>query len=149
MGKEFFYFASAASALTLLASCSMPQRSAQEVAASPTPIFSEAPKHTSPTAQIRRLEDDVIGEFMLGQNYPNPLRDSTKISFVLPRTLRVNMGLYNVLARGREDLIADTILPQGNYVATITFPEEFPRGIYFYRLNSGEFSGTKTLTLVE
>jgi PKD repeat protein len=96
--------------------------------------------------------------FGLSQNYPNPisLRGTnipvTRIDFSLPKSSDVQMAIYNIfgqqvrrLARGMHgagthsaawDLRDD----KGELVTT---------GVYFYRLQAGEFLGTKKLVITK
>ncbi len=95
--------------------------------------------------------------FMLHQNYPNPFNPSTKIKYSIPQT----DGHINGAARSElTSLIVYNIL--GNRVATLVNELKAPgmyevewnaeglsSGVYFYRLQTGEFSSVKKLILMK
>ncbi|MCX6145215.1 MAG: DUF3160 domain-containing protein [Ignavibacteriales bacterium] len=83
--------------------------------------------------------------FVLEQNYPNPFNPSTVISYSLPKTSIVSLRIFNVL--GQEvALLVNERKDAGYYQAT--WNAAVPSGIYFYRLQSGEFVETKKMILL-
>lgn len=89
----------------------------------------------------------VPNKFVLGQNYPNPFNPATKISFSLPQAGNVKMSVYDVL--GNEiAVLVNEVKPAGNY--SVTFEGTgLSSGIYFYKIESGDFSQTKKMLLVK
>lgn len=82
----------------------------------------------------------------LGQNYPNPFNPSTEISFALPNAGPVKLVVYNVLGQEVETLV-DGQMEAGNH--TVTWKADtYSSGVYFYRLNAGQFSETKKMMLL-
>lgn len=89
---------------------------------------------------------EVVGKWLLGQNYPNPFNPSTTIRYSLSMNCRVILRLYDML--GREvRLLKDEYLPAGEYSVTID-ATQLTSGIYFYRLQAGEFVETKKMILL-
>lgn len=91
-------------------------------------------------------EDQLAFSFALGQNYPNPFNPSTTIEFSLPKTEYVTLQIYNLLGEkvttlASERLQAGTHSVRWNAVG-------IPSGVYFYRLQAGEFTETKKLILL-
>ena len=85
--------------------------------------------------------------FVLRQNYPNPFNPSTRIKYQLPQAGHIALKIYNILGQEMANLV-DQFQLAGEYeVAWNAF--NFPNGIYFYRLSSGEFVETKKLLLVK
>jgi hypothetical protein len=85
-------------------------------------------------------------EFYLGQNYPNPFNPSTIISYSLPKTAFVSLRIFNTL--GQEvAILANEQKEAGYYQATWT--ANVPSGIYFYRLQAGEYVETKKMILLK
>ena len=84
--------------------------------------------------------------FKLLQNYPNPFNPSTTISYSLPQNGFVRLIVFDML--GRE---AATIVNKkqtgGNYKVEFN-ANNLPSGIYFYRLQSGNFTETKKMILL-
>jgi hypothetical protein len=84
---------------------------------------------------------------ILNQNYPNPFNASTRISMWLPDSRAVTLKVYDLLGRHVQTLVDGETL-EGSY--TVTFDgTDLPSGIYFYRLQAGDFTDTKTLTLLK
>jgi hypothetical protein len=84
--------------------------------------------------------------FSLHQNYPNPFNPSTTITYELPRMSHVSLCMYNTLGQ-LMDVLVDETKPAGVFSAQFD-AATLPSGVYFYRLQSGEFTQTKKLVLV-
>ncbi len=92
-------------------------------------------------------EGDVLPtEFGLAQNFPNPFNPSTTIEFSLPRSGYVTLVVYNTLGEEIATLVSET-LSAGRY-STEWNAAGFSSGIYFYRLQAGEFVETRKLLLL-
>jgi hypothetical protein len=102
-------------------------------------------------------------EFILYQNYPNPFNPSTKIKFALTPSLsqrerltegeeRVTLIVYDALGKEVATLV-DEEKSFGEYevefnVAQVSRPE-IVSGIYFYRLEAGNYTETKKMLLLK
>ncbi len=85
--------------------------------------------------------------YELGQNYPNPFNPTTKINFAIPKQGLVTMKIYDVLGREVRTLVNE-VKQAGNY--TVDFnASEFSSGVYFYKLQAGEFADIKRMILVK
>jgi hypothetical protein len=85
--------------------------------------------------------------FELNQNYPNPFNPSTRISFSLPSTELVVLKVYDLLGRDVATLVNE-VKTAGSYTATF-HAETLPSGVYFYRLQAGNYTTTKKLVLMK
>ena len=75
--------------------------------------------------------------------YPNPVQTSGYIGFELPAPAQVKLSVFDVL--GREvAVLVDGALPAGRHELTVD-TGDWPSGIYFYTLQSGNFRSTQTL----
>ena len=87
----------------------------------------------------------------LEQNFPNPFNPSTDIHFRIPHESRVRLAVYTVGGRCIATLV-DTELTLGDYEYTWSGCDEqnraMPSGVYFYRLEAGEFVETNRMTLI-
>jgi hypothetical protein len=86
-------------------------------------------------------------QFELAQNYPNPFNPSTTIKFSIPQSSNVTLKIFNTL--GQE---VKTLLNQNmeSGVHTINYDaSELNSGIYFYRLDAGQFSEVRKMTLIK
>jgi len=87
------------------------------------------------------------GRFELYQNYPNPFNPTTVISFELAVSSYTTLKVYNVLGNEVATLVNGK-MPAGRY--TVEFDgEALQSGVYFYRLQAGNFSETKKLLLLK
>ena len=86
-------------------------------------------------------------EFRLDQNYPNPFNPTTKISFRLPTATAARLQIFNVQGQVVETLV-DRILEAGTHEYTWNAPET-SSGIYFYRLETEQFSETRKMILLK
>jgi len=94
--------------------------------------------------------DVVVGvpsKFDLSQNYPNPFNPSTKINFDMPKDGLVSLKIYDMLGREVTTLVNE-IRTAGYY--TVDFnASSLSSGIYFYRINAGDFSSVKNMVIVK
>ncbi|MBN8586322.1 MAG: choice-of-anchor J domain-containing protein [Ignavibacteria bacterium] len=91
--------------------------------------------------------NEVPNQFKLSQNYPNPFNPVTNIKFALPNTGLVKISVFDILGREVETLVNE-VMVAGNY--TVDFDaSKLSSGVYFYRLESGNFTDTKKMLLVK
>ncbi len=92
-------------------------------------------------------DSDVPRHFSLSQNYPNPFNPSTTIRYELPRRSRVMLRIFNLLGQVVATLV-DEEKTAGRY-EWFWDARNLASGLYFYRLQAGEFAETKKLVLVK
>jgi len=86
-------------------------------------------------------------EFELSQNYPNPFNPSTTIKFSLPEGSQVSLKIYNSLGQEIKTLInrfMETGIHNVDFNAT-----GLNSGMYFYRLDDGEFAQLRKMPLIK
>ncbi len=84
--------------------------------------------------------------FALEQNYPNPFNPLTTLGFALPRSAFVTLKVFNTIGEEVATLIAEQ-LPAGRHQVQWN-ANGFVSGVYFYRLQTGDFVETKKLILL-
>jgi N-acetylneuraminic acid mutarotase len=93
-------------------------------------------------------QDNIVPEyFVLYQNYPNPFNPRTKIKYSIPQSSKVIIKIYDVLGNEIETLVYEE-KPVGTYEIT-WYAENLPSGVYFYRLQAGDFIQTKKMVLMK
>jgi hypothetical protein len=85
-------------------------------------------------------------ELMMHQNYPNPFNPLTTIKYDLPIDAHVTLKLYDVL--GRDVLTLVDGQSRTGYHHTTLDASKLSSGVYFYRIQAGQFSQTKKLILL-
>ncbi len=87
----------------------------------------------------------VPSEFKLFQNYPNPFNPRTTISWQSPISSWQTLKVYDILGNEVVTLV-DEFYHAGSY--EIDFDAtKLASGIYFYRLQAGNFIETKSMIL--
>jgi hypothetical protein len=89
----------------------------------------------------------VPENFELSQNYPNPFNPSTKISYSLPIQSRVTLKVFDILGEEVMTLVNGV---QDAGVYDIEFNAgSLASGVYFYRLQAGDFMQIKKMNLIK
>jgi len=92
-------------------------------------------------------EPQVPSELTLSQNYPNPFNPNTTIKFELPRASQVSLRVYDILGREVSVLVHER---RNAGVHEVKFNgSNLASGVYFYRLQAGDFTETKRLLLLK
>jgi hypothetical protein len=118
------------------------------------PYMKEVVKMCLGTLWCAATEEEVKvpDSFSLSQNYPNPFNSETVIEYSLPQESQVKMAIYNILGQrvktlleqketaGYKRVIWDGKNEKGQVAGS---------GIYFYRMETGEFVQTKKMVLLK
>lgn len=102
---------------------------------------------TEPQTAVRRMDSPIPTAYALSQNYPNPFNPTTTIDFSIPKETFVRLTVYDPLGRQVKILI-DNELTAGTYHVTLD-ASALQSGVYFYRLEAGNYSDTKKLVLLK
>jgi len=100
---------------------------------------------------LNSISNEIPVQFSLSQNYPNPFNPVTKIKFSIPSVGkgrdRSIMKIYNSLGHEVQVLVNQSLQP-GIYEVDWD-ASNFPSGVYFYELTSGDFIQTKKMVLIK
>jgi hypothetical protein len=83
----------------------------------------------------------------LQPNYPNPFNAATTIEYGLDQPGYVTIDIYDLLGRHIETLV-DADQTAGNHQA-IWRADDKPSGMYFYKINAGDYTKTRKMTLLK
>jgi choice-of-anchor B domain-containing protein len=87
--------------------------------------------------------------FALSQNYPNPFNPSTKINFSIPKNSNVTLKIYSISGKEVATVINDR-RDAGVYEVSFDGSKYgLASGVYFYKLQSGDFVQTKKMILTK
>jgi hypothetical protein len=102
-------------------------------------------------------EGNNVDKYELFQNYPNPFNPTTIIRFGIPslegyvrpggRGVGVTLKIFDISGRELQTLINERLQP-GTYETTFD-GSAYTSGIYFYKLQTGDYSETKKLILLK
>ena len=88
----------------------------------------------------------IPGRYELNQNFPNPFNPTTTIRFGLPTRSQVKLMVFNTLGQEVAHLVDGEV--EAGYHETRFHGEGLASGVYFYRLQAGDFLQTKRLLLL-
>jgi WD40 repeat protein len=101
--------------------------------------------------QLVNIQDEfsraMPTKYELYQNYPNPFNPSTIIDYSIVSAGHVSLKVYDLLGKEVAQLVEEEKGP-GNYVCKFNCAN-MPAGVYFYKLQTGNFSATKKLLLLK
>ena len=96
------------------------------------------------------VEDEITGlptEYALSNAYPNPFNPTTTIEYSLPQSGDVSLIIYNLTGQEVTRLVSE--VQQAGYHQVTWNAANVPSGIYFYRLQAGDFVQTKKIVLLK
>lgn len=100
---------------------------------------------TGPLTSINNNTTPV--EYRLNQNYPNPFNPTTKISYSIPTSGIVRLSITDAV--GREvALLVNSYIQAGRHDALFD-GKNYASGVYFYKLESGNYTDTKKMVLIK
>lgn len=106
------------------------------------------------TATLSEIEPVAVEEnelkpyqYNLAQNYPNPFNPTTTIGYSIPAAGNVVLKVFNVLGEEIKTL-EDGYKAAGIYDVSFN-ASDLPSGIYYYRIEAGNFSAVKKMILVK
>jgi hypothetical protein len=91
--------------------------------------------------------EELPTAYSLSQNYPNPFNPTTKIEYSLPEAANVRLAVYNSLGQEVASLLNE-YQSIGKYIIDFN-ANNLPSGIYFYKIQSGNFNKTQKMVLMK
>ncbi|MBI5214767.1 MAG: T9SS type A sorting domain-containing protein [Ignavibacteriae bacterium] len=111
-------------------------------------VYASATGMLYKTADIVSVQEELLpSDFTLQQNYPNPCNPSTTISFELPKASFVTLKIFDIQGHEIETLVNEK-RDAGNYQEMFS-GATVPTGLYFFRLQSGNFVETKKFMILK
>jgi photosystem II stability/assembly factor-like uncharacterized protein len=102
---------------------------------------------------VKSDKTEMANRFNLNQNYPNPFNPSTSIQYAISSpangtgTQLVTLKVYDLLGREVATLVNEE-KPAGSYEVEF-IASNLASGIYFYKLQSGDYSEIKKMILMK
>jgi hypothetical protein len=95
--------------------------------------------------KLRLTTEKVPAAFLLKQNAPNPVQESTSITFALKDAAPVKITLYDTRGMAIATLL-DESKSAGTYELEF-IPKDIANGVYMYELQSGETRLNRTMLI--
>jgi hypothetical protein len=108
--------------------------------------FSDLRWFTIVTSDVVQGES-VPERYLLEQNYPNPFNPSTTIRYGLPHRLHATLTVFNTLGQSVSMLVNGE--QEAGYHEVRFGTTGLSSGVYFCRLQAGDFVATRRLLLVK
>jgi flagellar hook assembly protein FlgD len=90
---------------------------------------------------------DIPKTFGLSQNYPNPFNPVTTIKYQLPTAVKVTIKIYDLLGREVQTLVNG--VQEAGYYNIDWKALNFASGIYFYKIEAGNYTSVKKMVLLK
>jgi len=90
---------------------------------------------------------NMVSNFILNQNYPNPFNPLTTISYQLAESCVVNLTVYNITGQIVAELVNE-YQKSGSHSTTFD-ATHLPSGIYFYKIQSRDYTYTQKMNLMK
>lgn len=102
---------------------------------------------TASVVSNNQLLGDLPDDYALQKNYPNPFNPSTTIAFSLPEVADVQLDVFNIIGQKVATLVSQQ-MEAGQH--TVRFnASRLSSGLYFYRIQAGDFVSTQKMMLVK
>jgi len=89
---------------------------------------------------------EIPDHFQLSQNYPNPFNPTTTFEFALSHATEWELVVFNVLGQKVTSWKGED---QAGWVRILWNADAYSSGVYFYKLEAGDFAATKKMVLLK
>ena len=102
---------------------------------------------TDDLVSVPGANSEIVSDYQLYNNFPNPFNPATTISYAIPEQSYVELSVLNTLGEQIAILVSDD-KEAGNH--SVSFDAaNLPSGIYFYSIKAGDFTSTKKMILMK
>ncbi|UCE65344.1 MAG: T9SS type A sorting domain-containing protein [Candidatus Zixiibacteriota bacterium] len=99
------------------------------------------------TTILQNSEEVISMKHIIATNYPNPFNYSTTIEYDLPKSGQVRVNIYDLLGRCIETLVNEE--KQAGQYQIVWDASDYSSGVYFYRIEAGDFTKTRKTILLK
>ncbi len=93
------------------------------------------------------ITNSMPSKFELKQNYPNPFNPVTNIEYDIPKNSNVKIAVYD--NSGKEvSVLVNEFKQAGKYSKSFN-AMNLASGVYFYKIQAGDFTAVKKMTLIK
>lgn len=113
-------------------------------------LYSTAHNNLYRTVQptfIKVEKNSIPNNYILHQNYPNPFNPVTYIEFAIPKLTNTKISVYDVTGKEVYVLVEENL--HAGYYEVEWDANSFSSGVYFYKIEAGDFVQTKKMILLK
>ncbi len=92
------------------------------------------------------VNNEIPVKFYISQNFPNPFNPVTKINYGIVKGTNVSIKVFDLLGKEVATLVNE-YQESGNYFTTFD-ATLYPTGIYFYRIQTNDFTEVRKMSLI-
>jgi methionine-rich copper-binding protein CopC len=110
------------------------------------------PHASEDVREIEGSSESKPSDFSLSQNYPNPFNPITNFQFSLSKSSHVKIEIFNIVGQKVKVLVDEDMKPgvySADWNSTSDNGNTVSSGIYFYRMQAGDFADTKKMVLMK
>ena len=96
---------------------------------------------------IKIISTEIPSRYSMEQNYPNPFNPTTNIKFSLPNDEFVSLKVYDMLGKEVANVMSES-KRAGTYEVNFN-ASLLSSGVYFYKMNTGNFSSIKRMVVLK
>ncbi len=97
---------------------------------------------------IKQTNPELPQKFNIYQNYPNPFNPTTRINYEIPIDSKVKLVVYDILGREVMKLVNNEFKKMGRYAVDFD-GTNLASGVYFYRIEAGDFVQSRKMVLIK
>jgi len=96
---------------------------------------------------VKTIATGIPAIYKLQQNYPNPFNPVTTIKYSISKESHVSLKVFDILGKEVANLVSSK-QTAGSYEVNF-YPAKLSSGVYFYKLDTGDFVQTKKMQLIK
>jgi flagellar hook assembly protein FlgD len=109
-------------------------------------LYAFNPYGAASEIQDEKSNIHFLSMFKLSQNYPNPFNPTTAIGYQLSAVSDVDLSIYNLLGQKVATLVNEC--QQAGHHQVEWDASGFASGVYYYRIEAGEFVAVRKMVLL-
>ncbi len=110
-------------------------------------VFEVNGKYVTSLINDSKKENNIPQKNQLNQNYPNPFNPITTIKYGISKDSRVKITIFDVL--GREVMTLENDFKKAGFYEVMFDGANFASGVYFYKIQAGDFTNTKKMLILK
>ncbi|MFC2092867.1 T9SS type A sorting domain-containing protein [Bacteroidota bacterium] len=103
--------------------------------------------YVSPSVTGVGNSNELVNKYELSQNYPNPFNPTTKIEYNILQKSNVKITVFDMLGKVVTTFNKPQQAPGKNFV--IFDARNLASGVYYYKIQAGDFTDTKKMLLMK